>query len=129
MKRPTPRLSAIVLTRLASAAYAETDAKPPTNRPNIVVILGDDHGWPFYGFMESSLVETPHLDTLPKNGTVFPNAYNTDCVCRPALRSILTGLHPQQSELRAARITQRNRATTDAPHRKSRGAPPGDLGK
>jgi len=65
-------------------------------RPNIVLIIGDDHGWPYYGFMGNQIVQTPVLDELARTGTVFVNGQVTSSICRPSLRTLLTGLYPIQ---------------------------------
>ncbi len=80
--------------------------------PNIVLILSDDHGYSDFGFMGSPHVETPHLDRLAREGTVFPTTYVTASVCRPSLRTLLTGLYPYQWELEAKR--HQNDARSDA---------------
>ena len=64
--------------------------------PNIVLIIGDDHGWPYYGFMGNEIVNTPVLDSLANNGIVFTNGHVTSSICRPSLRTLLTGLYPIQ---------------------------------
>jgi arylsulfatase A-like enzyme len=74
---------------------AATGCAPP-RAPNIVLIISDDHGWPDFGFMGSEVVETPHIDSLAREGMVFPNTFNTASVCRPSLLTLLTGLHPAQ---------------------------------
>jgi len=77
--------------------------------PNIVVIVGDDHGWTDFGFMPSArtvqtsagaravnqVVRTPHLDALAAGGVTFRNAHNTASVCVPSLQTALSaaGLH------------------------------------
>jgi uncharacterized sulfatase len=67
-----------------------------SSTPNLILIIGDDHGWPDFGFMGSPIVKTPHLDALASGGTTFPNGFTTASTCRPALASLLTGLHPVQ---------------------------------
>ena len=69
-------------------------------RPNVVLIIGDDHGYPYFGFMGSEVVQTPHLDRLAREGTVFTRAFTTASYCRPSLMSLLTGLHPEQWDAR-----------------------------
>ena len=66
------------------------------SQPNIVLIIGDDHGWPYYGFMGNDIVKTPVLDSLANSGTVFTNGHVTSSICRPSLRTLLTGLYPIQ---------------------------------
>ena len=69
-------------------------AQAQTEPPNIVMIIGDDHGWIYSGFMGNEIVQTPTLDRLAEEGTVFTHAHSTASVCRPALRTLLSGLHP-----------------------------------
>ncbi len=67
-----------------------------TDRPNIILVIGDDHGFPYFGFMGDELVKTPELDRLAERGTLFTNVHSTASSCRPALNTLLTGLHPLQ---------------------------------
>ena len=65
----------------------------PDRPPNIVLIVGDDHGYPYAGFMGDEIVETPNLDRLAEEGTTFTRAFSSASVCQPALQTLLTGLH------------------------------------
>lgn len=81
-------------------------------RPNVVFIIGDDHGWPDSGFMGSTrtiatnqgnlpisqVVQTPNLDTLAAGGVTFRYAQDTASVCLPSLHTALSaaGLHHLQ---------------------------------
>lgn len=76
----------------------------PSVPPNIVLIIGDDHGYTDFGFMGAPVVRTPHLDRLADEGTFFPVGYATASVCRPSLNTLLTGLHPHQWELRLRQL-------------------------
>jgi uncharacterized sulfatase len=75
---------------------SEGDAPPP----NIVLIVSDDQGYRDFGFMGAEYAKTPNLDTLAASGTVFRNGFSTSSICGPALRSLLTGLHPYQWDAR-----------------------------
>ncbi len=78
---------------------------PPTDqRPNLVLIISDDHGYRDFGFMGSERVATPELDRLAAEGTVFRNAYLTASICGPSLQSLLTGLHPFEYNVRLNRL-------------------------
>ena len=72
-----------------------------SDRPNIVLLIGDDHGYGDFGFMGSPHAKTPNLDRLAAEGAVFPLTYTTASVCREAMLSLLTGVHPIQYEVRA----------------------------
>ena len=60
-------------------------------QPNIVLIISDDQAWSDYGFMGHEVIETPNLDKLASEATVFPRAYVPTALCRPSLATLLTG--------------------------------------
>ena len=84
----------IAIALYASAASLACDGGHAI--PNIILIIGDDHGWPYFGFMGHPIVRTPHLDALAAESTLFPNGFTTASSCRASLMSLLTGLHPAQ---------------------------------
>ena len=85
-----PLLFALALTGLPSSA-----ATPP-KQPNVLLIISDDQAWSDYGFMGHPKIQTPHLDRLAAQSLTFTRGYTTVPLCRPALASIITGLHPHQ---------------------------------
>lgn len=84
------------LAALAALAPCAAAAAPTRDRPNIVLLVGDDHGWPYSGFMGDRIVQTPHLDELAATGTVFTHGQTTASVCVPSLRTLLAGIHSDQ---------------------------------
>lgn len=70
-------------------------ARGEESRPNIVLIISDDHTWSHYGFMGHPTVQTPHLDRMAKEGLLYTRGYATP-VCSPSLASLLTGKQPSQ---------------------------------
>jgi arylsulfatase A-like enzyme len=83
---------------LASLIGATAIAAEPV-RPNIVFIISDDHAWTDYGFMGHPLIETPNLDRLARQGSLFTRGYVPTALCRPALTSIATGLYAHQHRI------------------------------
>ncbi|MBL9206707.1 MAG: sulfatase [Opitutaceae bacterium] len=79
----------VSLAAVVSATFAALD-RPPRN---IVFILTDDHRFDAMGFLGHPFLETPHLDSLAKNGVHVPNAFVTTALCSPSRASILTGLY------------------------------------
>lgn len=63
------------------------------NKPNIVVIMSDQHTPSILGCYGNKNVSTPNIDSLAENGIVFDNAYCNNPVCVPSRMSMLTGLH------------------------------------
>jgi arylsulfatase A-like enzyme len=84
------RLILLGLSGLSFVACA-ADAQ----KPNIVVILGDDIGFSDIGCYGGEIA-TPNLDALAKGGVRFTQFYNTARCC-PTRASLLTGLHPHQA--------------------------------
>ncbi|MDJ0751569.1 MAG: sulfatase-like hydrolase/transferase [Woeseiaceae bacterium] len=78
--------------------------------PNVVLLIGDDHGYPYFGFMGDRNVETPTMDALARGGYTFSHGHVPVPYCRPSLRTMITGLTPVQYQLRLnAHIEQRKR--------------------
>lgn len=84
-----PRLLPLCVAVLACLGLSLSAAE----RPNILMIVSDDHSWFDYGFMGSKAVSTPHLDKLAAESRVFPRGYVTNSLCGPSLASMLTGRH------------------------------------
>src|SRR6201986_84733 len=64
-------------------------------RPNIIVILGDDIGFNDLGCLGSE-IQTPNLDALAADGLRFTQFYNTARCC-PSRAALLTGLYSHQA--------------------------------
>ena len=62
-------------------------------RPNVLVILADDHRFDALGFLGHPFLKTPHLDCLRAGGAHCANAVVTTSLCSPSRASILTGLY------------------------------------
>jgi N-sulfoglucosamine sulfohydrolase len=62
-------------------------------RPNIVLMVSDDHGREALGCYGNRAVSTPRLDELAAGGVRFTNAFCTTSSCSPSRSVILTGLH------------------------------------
>jgi arylsulfatase A-like enzyme len=68
--------------------------KAEENRPNVLFILADDFGYHDLSVMGSSYYETPNMDRIAKEGTIFTNGYATCQVCSPSRASIMSGKFP-----------------------------------
>jgi arylsulfatase A-like enzyme len=77
------RLSPIVLT-LAALSTAE-------ERPNVLLAIADDWGWPHAGAYGDPVVKTPAFDRLAREGVLFEHAYVSSPSCTPSRAAILTG--------------------------------------
>ena len=66
------------------------------DRPNIVLIMTDNHGPWTLGCYGNEEIRTPHIDRLAKEGTMFLRAFANNAVCSPTRATWLTGLMPSQ---------------------------------
>lgn len=87
----------------------------PDGPPNVVLIIADDLGWPYLGFLGDRNVITPNMDVLGNGGAVFEIGHSTSNHCRPTLQSLITGLYPVQYERRATAIADRRIAEEGLP--------------
>lgn len=62
-------------------------------RPNIIVIVTDDQRWDMLGAAGNSIIQTPNMDRLANEGTLFENHFVTTSLCAPSRTSIFTGLY------------------------------------
>jgi uncharacterized sulfatase len=76
-------------------------AKERPAKPNIILILTDDLGWQdvkCYDIDEPSPMETPHIDSLAKQGVKFWQAYAPAPTCAPSRCAIMSGNHPARAQ-------------------------------
>jgi arylsulfatase A-like enzyme len=64
-------------------------------RPNIILLMGDDHGWEEVGYNDHPYVKTPNLDKMASAGLRLDNFY-AQPTCSPTRGSVLTGRHPNR---------------------------------
>ncbi|WP_218281048.1 sulfatase-like hydrolase/transferase [Verrucomicrobium spinosum] len=68
---------------------------PAAPRPNVVVILTDDQGWGDLSSSGNTNLQTPHLDSLARDGVSLDRFY-VCAVCSPTRAEFLTGrYHPR----------------------------------
>jgi arylsulfatase A-like enzyme len=64
--------------------------------PNIILLLGDDHGWDETGYNKHPYLKTPVLDEMASAGVQMNRFYSASAVCSPTRGSIITGRHPNR---------------------------------
>lgn len=66
------------------------------SRPNLIVILTDDHGIGDISAYRKADVQTPHLDRLASQGMRFTQMRANATVCSPSRAALLTGKYPDR---------------------------------
>ncbi len=72
-------------------------AKAQQKKPNIVLIISDDHAYQTISAYDSKLMNTPNIDRLAKEGARFDGAYVTNSICGPSRAVILTGKYSHKN--------------------------------
>jgi len=83
---------AVLAVMLAGLGLTRAEAA----RPNVVLILTDNHGAWTLGCYGNPDVQTPHADRLAAEGVLFTRCLANNAVCSPTRASLLTGLMPCQ---------------------------------
>lgn len=91
MKRFPVFLKLLLPLALVMASEARSD-----DRPNIILMMGDDHGWEEVGYYDHPHVRTPVLDEMAASGLRLDRFYAGHPSCSPTRGSVLTGRHPNR---------------------------------
>ncbi|HBV64805.1 MAG TPA: N-acetylgalactosamine 6-sulfate sulfatase [Rhodopirellula sp.] len=98
-------------------------------RPNVVIVMADDHGYGDTGYTGHPFVQTPHLDAMAETGVVFNRFYASAPVCSPTRASVMTGRHPFRTNVPNHGHYMRPHETTIAEALKDVGYVTGHFGK
>ncbi len=75
---------------------------PPTEQvvdtppPNVILLMGDDHGWEETGYNGHPFLQTPVLDEMAATGLRLDRFFSASPVCSPTRGSVITGRHPNR---------------------------------
>jgi len=84
------QLLTVVLGLLSGAASTLTAA----DKPNIIVIVGDDMGYADIGVHGCKDIPTPNIDKLAADGVRCSSGYVSGTYCSPTRAGLLTGRYP-----------------------------------
>jgi arylsulfatase A-like enzyme len=66
-------------------------------RPNILFIMSDDHGYQAVSAYGHGLNQTPNIDRIAREGMRFDRCYVTNSLCGPSRACILTGKYSHKN--------------------------------
>jgi len=84
----------LLATLALSFAYLHSIAnatQPQPERPNILLIFTDDHGYGDVSTYQESEVLTPNIDSIAAEGMLFTTMRSNCTVCSPSRAALLTG--------------------------------------
>jgi len=85
--------SIIICIAIAFLIQGLSQASLRPTKPNILLIVSDDHGLDAVGCYGNQVIQTPNIDKLAKEGVRFKNAFCTTASCSASRSVILTGLY------------------------------------
>jgi len=92
---PFPFPAALLLAPILFALTSGVPAAAEERRPNLVVFLADDAGWGDYSHSGNTMLSTPRIDSIAREGASFDRFYVAP-VCAPTRAEFLTGrYHPR----------------------------------
>jgi len=80
----------------AITVLTPTFAQMAKERPNIILLMGDDHGWDEVAYNGHPHLKTPVLDNMATQGLRLDRFYSAHPSCSPTRGSIITGRHPNR---------------------------------
>ncbi|MBM3880077.1 MAG: N-acetylgalactosamine-6-sulfatase [Verrucomicrobia bacterium] len=93
MKTHLTRSGLLLIGVVGTLALAGQLAAAP---PNVILLMGDDHGWEETGYNGHPHVQTPTLDAMAASGLRLDRFYAAHPSCSPTRGSVLTGRHPNR---------------------------------
>lgn len=93
---PMKRLLLLLACWLALPELAVT--APPGAQPNILFVITDQQSADAMSCrMGTRFINTPNLDRLARQGTLFTRAYTSNPLCKPWRQSVFTGRYPHET--------------------------------
>ncbi|MGH9627954.1 MAG: sulfatase family protein, partial [Bryobacteraceae bacterium] len=65
-------------------------------KPNILILVGDDHTQDDLGCYGNKVVRTPHLDRIAAEGMRCTSVFTATAMCSPSRSTMYTGLYPHR---------------------------------
>jgi len=85
-----------VLPLVLLAFVVMCGASMAAEHPNIILLMGDDHGWDETGYNGHPHLKTPVLDQMAATGLRLDRFYSAHPSCSPTRVSVITGRHPNR---------------------------------
>lgn len=101
---------ALVIAAIATPLSLLAAEAAKNQRPNIIFILADDLGWGDLGCYGHPHMQTPNLDKLAKQGTLFTQFYVSGSVCSPSRCAFMTSQYPARQRIHGHYATAQQNA-------------------
>jgi|SRR5690606_31731053 len=66
-------------------------------KPNVLIILSDDHSFQTISAYGSEMGRTPHIDRISREGATFHRSFVNNSICGPSRATLLTGKYSHKN--------------------------------
>lgn len=85
------KISLSVLWIVIATSCKQSVEKKISEKPNIIYIMTDDHGYQAISAYHGGLNQTPNIDRIADEGAKFTRSFVTNSICSPSRAVMLTG--------------------------------------
>ena len=93
-------IRALMIVFVTCSFRSNSYAAEQPARPNLIFILADDLGYGELGCYGQTVIQTPRLDEMAKQGLRFTHFYAGATVCAPSRSVLMTGMHHGHTRVR-----------------------------
>lgn len=86
----------VLIIVLASFSITSCKTKPEElpKKPNLLIVLSDQHSYDMVGAYGNKQILTPNLDQLANEGLLLKNSFSNQPVCTPFRGMLMSGMQP-----------------------------------
>jgi arylsulfatase A-like enzyme len=85
--------SGLAATSLSGVEAFARQIGNDSEKPNILCIIGEGVRWDELSLTGNTIISTPNMDRIGREGCVFQNAFVVNALCLPSRATILTGMY------------------------------------
>jgi arylsulfatase A-like enzyme len=92
-----PAVFSLLFAATTGLSAAERSTAASAAKPNVILLMGDDHGWDETGYNGHPYLKTPVLDEIARTGLRLDRFYSGGASCSPTRATVMTGRHHHRS--------------------------------
>ena len=90
------QMTTLLATLMLLISFGFSGPARSPQKPNIIIIYTDDMGVGDLSSYNQGWVQTPNIDRLAEEGSLFMNYYTASPVCSPSRAALMTGIFPSE---------------------------------
>jgi arylsulfatase A-like enzyme len=92
--RCSPWIFKLVLLLVLNSSATSLNAQKVGKKPNLLIVLSDQHSYDMLGSSGNTQIQTPNLDKFAAEGLRLTHAFSNQPVCTPFRGMMMSGRHP-----------------------------------